>query len=471
VSEAAISAAVCLHVCRRCVLISALAFLVRSTWDLFKYPGIRSDSDMSTLGFGFQPWTSDKAIADGPDILEYVKQTVKEKKLEECIRCNVRVTDAEFISSEARWHLDLVHAQGANEKPSSMTCQFLLFCTGYYRYDAGFQPTWEGQSNFKGKLVHPQHWPEGLALKDKKVVVIGSGATAVTLVPAIVAEGAKETVMLQRSPTYIASAPSIDTIGIFLRRWLPIAFAYFLIRWKNILYAMYTYTMCQFFPDAVKKKLQTMLRAQLPTGYPIETHLQPKYNPWEQRFCLDPDGKMFKAIYEGKAEIVTDTIVKFNERGIECTSGRVLDADIIVSATGLQLLFAGGIQLKVDGKPIAVSEKYTYLGMMLSDVPNAFTLIGYTNASWTLKCELIAQRVCDIIRHMETKGRRVVIPVPHSKLVSQSLFNLSSGYVQRAASLLPKASTTSPWTSHQNYLKDVVAFRWKGVEDGELAFV
>jgi monooxygenase len=433
------------------------SFSVSSTWDLFKYPGVRSDSDMMTLGFSFKPWTSEKMFAGAKEICDYMEETVDEFKLRDLIQFNSKVSHAAFDSTEARWSLKVERGGGADAKATAkvedITCQFMLLCTGYYRYDAGFQPTWAGQSDFKGKLIHPQHWPEDLDYKNKKIVVIGSGATAVTLIPSLVEGGAGHTIMLQRSPSYIAPLPSLNWWH-FLGKWLPATLAFFLVRWKNILYHIYLFVMCRTFPNVARSMLDAEVRKFLPASYAFETHLKPRYAPWDQRVCIDPDGKMFAAISAGKAEIVTDTIVKFNAKGIECTSGRMLEADIVVSATGLNMEYVGGIQISVDGNPLVMKDCFTYKGMMISGLPNAFSLVGYVYSSWTLKCELIAKRVVDILHHMASKSYRIAVPIPSRSLgVGQPFFDVSAGYVERARDACPKSTERSPWRLHQNYLK------------------
>ncbi len=359
---------------------------IGGTWDLFRYPGIRSDSDMHTLGYRFKPWTRAKSITDGDSILEYVRETAREGGIDRNIRFGHRVVRAEWSSEDERWE---VEAEQGGEAVR-LTCAYLWVCSGYYRYDKGFTPEFEGSEDFKGEIVHPQHWPEDLDYAGKRVVVIGSGATAVTLVPAM-AERAAGVTMLQRSPTYIASMPAEDPIASGLRRFLPDRAVYPIVRWKNVLLQSLFYQVSRRRPRWIKKLIRQGVVRSLPPGYDVDKHFRPKYNPWDQRMCLVPNGDLFKTIREGKATVVTDTIERFAEGGIELSSGEKLEADVIVTATGLNLLFLGGMKLVVDGEPVELSKKMAYKGMMLSGVPNCAFTVGYTNASWTLKADLTSE--------------------------------------------------------------------------------
>ena len=377
------------------------------TWDLFRYPGIRSDSDMHTLGYRFKPWTESKTIADGPAILDYVRRTAHENRIEEKIRFQQRVVGAEWSSDEARWTVE-VEQVDSGEK-TRLTCDFLWSCAGYYRYDEGYTPDFQGVERFSGPVIHPQHWPEELDYAGKKVVVIGSGATAVTLVPAM-AKTAQHVTMLQRSPTYIVTLPAEDPIAKVLRRFLPGRAVYALVRWKNVLLQMASYHLSRRRPELMKKLVHKNVVRQLPAGYDVHTHFKPPYNPWDQRLCLVPNGDLFRAISDGSASVVTDEIEAFTEAGLKLRSGAELEADVIVTATGLNLLFIGGMRLAIDGSEMDASKKMTYKGMMLSGVPNfAFTL-GYTNASWTLKADLTSEYVCRLLNHMDASGHSRCVP-------------------------------------------------------------
>ena len=378
---------------------------IGGTWDLFRYPGIRSDSDMYTLGYSFRPWPSARSIADGPSILAYIKDTARDYGVDTKVRFHQRVVRAEWSTADARWTVDVERSDiGATVQ---MTCAFLFMCSGYYRYDEGYQPEFPGIESFDGPVIHPQHWPEDLDYTGKRVVVIGSGATAVTLVPAL-AEKAEHVTMLQRSPTYVVSLPAEDPIAKPLRRLLPDRFAYPLLRWKNVLISMLSFQISRRRPHVMKAVIRKGLQKALPADYDIDTHFKPRYNPWDQRLCLVPDGDLFKVLSDGSASIVTDTIETFDRTGLHLTSGQHLDADVVISATGLQMLAFGGLSITVDGEPVKLSETVGYKGMMLSGVPNFAAAIGYTNASWTLKCDLICQYVCRLLNHMDDIEMRQV---------------------------------------------------------------
>ena len=374
---------------------------IGGTWDLFRYPGVRSDSDMYTLGYSFRPWHDPKAIADGPSILAYIKETAQAYGIDRHIRFNHRVRRAEWSSADTRWTVEV--ERGPDRELVRLTCSFLYMCSGYYDYDHGYTPEWPGIEQFAGQIVHPQHWPPDLDYAGKRVIVIGSGATAVTLVPALAQQAAHVT-LLQRSPTYIASQPAEDLIANRLRRYLPSGLAYRLIRWKNVLTSMAYYNLMRWQPARMKQNLINLVRAQLGPAYDVDTHFTPRYNPWDQRLCLVPDGDLFAAIRAGTVSMVTDHIDAFTPTGIRLRSGVELDADIIVTATGLVVKLMGGMQLAVDGRPIDPAQTMSYQGLMFSDIPNLAAAIGYTNASWTLKCELVAQYVCRLLQFMDHQG-------------------------------------------------------------------
>jgi len=438
------------------------------TWDLFRYPGIRSDSDMHTLGYRFKPWTRSKTITDGASILEYVRETARENGIDERIRYRRRVVGAQWSSSEARWSVEV--EQTDTGEIERLTCDFLWTCSGYYRYDEGYTPEFEGIEGFGGTVIHPQHWPEDLDYAGKRVVVIGSGATAVTLVPAM-AEQAAQVTMLQRSPTYIASLPAADPIAKALRRVLPDRAVYPLVRWKNVLLQSVFFHLSRRRPGMIKRFIRRGVERALPPGYDIDTHFTPRYNPWDQRLCLVPDGDLFAAISAGRAEVVTDRIARFNERGIELESGRELEADIVVTATGLNLLFLGGIKLSVDGEEPDIPRAMTYKGMMLSGVPNFAFTVGYTNASWTLKADLVSEYVCRLLGHMDAHGYSRCVPeVSDPSIVEQPLLDFTSGYVQRSLHEFPKQGSREPWKLRQNYVIDIRSIRRGALDDGSMRF-
>jgi monooxygenase len=439
---------------------------VGGTWDLFRYPGIRSDSDMFTLGYRFRPWTDAKAIADGPSILRYIHDTAEAFDVQRLIRLNHRVANANWDSAEARWTVQ-VHRTDTDELVT-ISCSFLYVCTGYYRYDEGFSPGFPGVEHYERlhePVIHPQHWPEDLDYRDKRVVVIGSGATAVTLVPSL-AESAAHVTMLQRSPTYVASRPASDAIAGRLRARLPQKLAYAIVRWKNALQAIAIFNLSRRRPEMMKSMLRKAAVKQLPDGYAVDTHFAPSYNPWDQRMCLIPDGDLFTAIRDGRASVVTDRIDTFTESGIRLQSGAELEADIVVSATGLNLLAIGGMQLEVDGRAVKLSKTVSYKGMMLSGVPNFAWTIGYTNASWTLKADLVAEYVCRLLKHMDANGHAAVTPDAAGTTAANPFLDLASGYVARSLAELPKQGDHAPWRLHQNYVKDVRLLRRGPIDDG-----
>jgi len=422
------------------------------TWDLFRYPGVRSDSDMYTLGYSFRPWPGATAIADGPSILDYVRDTARDHGIDEKIRYRSRVVGAEWSTPDARWTVTV--QDPSTEQTSRLTCSFLFLCSGYYRYDEGYTPTFAGTERFGGQVVHPQHWPEDLDHTGKKVVVIGSGATAVTLVPAM-ADAAEHVTMLQRSPTYIAARPAGDRLANALRDRLPAETAYSLIRWKNVLLTMLSYQLSKRRPELMKGLVRKGLEKELPAGFDIEQHFTPPYDPWDQRFCIVPEGDLFRAIREGSASVVTGHIETFTETGLRLTTGEQIEADVVVTATGLNMLVLGGIALSVDGEAVKLSETVGYKGMMFSGVPNLAAAIGYTNASWTLKCDLICEYVCRLLGHMDARGLDQVTPEwTGPELPEVPFIDLRSGYVLRSVGDFPKQGDRAPWRVHQNYLLD-----------------
>jgi monooxygenase len=438
------------------------------TWDLFQYPGIRSDSDMFTLGYSFKPWTEAKAIADGPSILDYVRETAREHGVEQHIRYRHRVVRASWSSAHARWTVDVERGDtGATEQ---LTCSFLYGNTGYYRYDKGYTPFFEGRKRFRGEIVHPQHWPEGFDYAGKRVVVIGSGATAVTLVPAMVEGGAAHVTMLQRSPTYIVALPGRDPIADLLRAKLPQRAAYAAVRWKNVVLQAIFYQLSRRVPSFMRRVFRRGVERALPAGYDI-SHFTPTYDPWDQRVCLVPDADLFKALGGGGASVVTDRIETFTETGLRLASGQELEADVIITATGLNLQLLGGMTVAVDGEDVDLSACIGYKGIMFSGVPNAAVTLGYTNASWTLKADLCAEYVCRLLNHMDANGHDVVTPrAPAPGTPTHPLIDLRSGYVLRAVDALPKQGDRTPWRLHQNYALDILMMRRGAIDDGELAF-
>ncbi len=435
------------------------------TWDLFRYPGVRSDSDMQTLGYRFRPWTQAKAIADGPAILDYIRSTAAEAGIDRHIRFGHRVTAAEWSTEDARWTVTSVH----NGQTRQLTAGFLYVCSGYYHYDGGHTPDFPGLDRFRGTVVHPQQWPEDLDYTGKKVIVIGSGATAVTLVPAMTDRAAHVT-MLQRSPTYIMAAPAEDKLANSLRRLLGPRRAYSAARWKNVGVSTLIYRLSRSRPDLVRSIIRRAAVRQLPADYPVDTHFKPRYQPWDQRLCLVPDGDLFRAIRHGKASVVTDRISSFTESGLRLESGAELDADVVVTATGLRLLAFGGMTLTVDGRAVNLPETMAYKGMMLSGVPNFVFTIGYTNASWTLKADLVSEYVVRLLRHLDATGQDQCVPVTDSSVTPRPLLDFEAGYVLRAIEDFPKAGSRAPWRLGMSYLHDVITLRHGRVDDGALRF-
>lgn len=437
------------------------------TWDLFRYPGVRSDSDMYTLGYRFRPWRDAKAIADGPSILRYIRETAAEYGIDRHIRYGHRAQFASWSSADARWTVTIAKSDGSS---LHLTCNFLYMCSGYYDYAEGYMPGWPGMDHFRGKIIHPQKWPTDLDYNGKRVVVIGSGATSVTLVPAM-AEAAQHVYMLQRSPSYVLSLPSQDFIANFLRGKVPARLAYTIVRWKNVLISMVLYNKSRRKPEKMKQWIMRLAQQALGPNYDVAQHFSPRYNPWEQRLCLIPDGDLFRALRAGKASMVTGEIDTFTDNGLLLRSGQQLDADIIVTATGLKVQLMGGMEICVDGAPVQLARAMTYKGMMYSDVPNLASSFGYTNASWTLKSDLTAEYVCRLLKHMDAHGFSACTPRKRDpSITEQPAIDFSSGYIQRALHILPKQGSKRPWRLHQNYALDLLEFRFSPVDDGTIVF-
>ena len=456
------------HLSRRCpekrVLILEQRGAIGGTWDLFRYPGIRSDSDMFTLGYPFRPWTSERGIADGTSIREYIQATAREEGIEERVRFHHHVSGASFSSETGLWTLDVTRTDTGEEL--TYRCRFLFMCAGYYRYESGYDPPFTGRERFPGPVVHPQKWPEGLDYAGKRVVVIGSGATAVTLVPAMAGSAAHVT-MLQRSPSYVVSVPSADPLARRAFARLPPRVAYGVTRARNLAFGQVLFHFCRRFPKQARALILKGVRQQLP-GYDVDTHFNPRYAPWDQRLCLVPDGDLFRAIRKGRADVVTDHIETFTERGILLRSGRELEADVIVTATGLVLQFLGNLRFRVDGELLKASELMTYKGLMLSDVPNLALALGYTNASWTLKSDLTCRFVCRLLRHMDDKGVQIAVPRRSPNVRVEPMMPLSSGYFQRAQGVLPQQGSRPPWKLFQNYPLDLLWLGFLPVADKSL---
>ncbi len=439
------------------------------TWDLFRYPGIRSDSDMHTLGYRFKPWLHEKAIADGPAIHQYVHEAAQEYGINPHIHLGHRVISANWLSSDARWHVTARAVDGGQER--HFAARFLFMCSGYYDYDQGYAPEFPGSSDFGGQIIHPQHWPEGLDYRGKNVTVIGSGATAVTIVPVMAQEGAQVT-MLQRSPTYMVSRPARDKFANNLRKILPEKLAYAITRWRNINIQRLAYWAARRNPVKMGKKLIDMARSELPASVDVDTHFTPKYGPWEQRLCLIPDSDMFKAISQGKAEIVTDHIDHFTKTGIQLKSGKHIDADIIITATGLNLVTMGKTDISIDGTPVNFGEHFNYKGVMFNDIPNLASIFGYINASWTLKTDIVADYVCRLLKTMDQKG--AVVANPHLDVPDMPRLpfvkDFSSGYFARSFDKLPKNGDRHPWRALQNYAAEKKILTQEPVDDGVMQF-
>ena len=438
---------------------------IGGTWDLFKYPGIRSDSDMHTLGFRFKPWIHDKSIADGPSIMEYLHETINEYELNNNILLDHKVDSANWNSEKLLWELKIK----VNDQIQNLTCNFLFLCGGYYSYTKPHMPYFKNQESFEGQVIHPQFWDESLNYSEKKVAVIGSGATAITIVPAI-AEKAEHVVMIQRSPTYVVSGPSKDAINRFLRKILPIRITYFLIRWKNILYQSFTFFMARKYPERTKNKILDLAKNEISTD-DVNQHFTPSYKPWDQRICLIPDSDLFNAINNKKASVVTDTINEFQPDGILLNSGKKIEADIIITATGIELNSLNDINVTIDNVKVIANERLTYKGMMLSGVPNFAISFGYVNASWTLRADLTCEYVCRLIKLMDKKGVKCCEPIDDkSAYGDDQLIDFTSGYFQRGLNKMPKQGNKSPWKNYQNYLKDIIAVRLMSIDDANLKF-
>jgi monooxygenase len=461
---------------------------IGGTWDLFRYPGIRSDSDMLTMGYSFRPWTHPKAISPGEDIRAYITATARDEGIDRNIHFRHQIKRASWSSEDAKWTVEAVRQSSSlgassntagnttsggvvtKEEAVTLTCNFLFCCAGYYRYSAGYLPEFPNSSRFKGRMIHPQGWPQDLDYAGKRVVIIGSGATAVTLLPAM-AKTAAHVTMLQRSPTYVISAPEKDRIANFLRHIMPAMWAYRLSRWKNVSFMTYIYQLSQRFPNFVKRGIIKKASKQLGTDFDVDTHFTPRYRPWEQRMCLIPDADMFEAIKSGTASVVTDQIETFTERGILLKSGKELEADIVITATGLEMQAFGGMELTVDKQRVDLSQALAYKGVMMSGVPNFASVFGYINASWTLKADLICNYVCRLLNFMDRKGVRQVIPNPVGEsAVAPFVENFSSGYIQRALASWPKQGRKKPWRVYQNYFRDTISLKWTRVDDDGLEF-
>lgn len=434
---------------------------IGGTWDLFRYPGIRSDSDMHTLGYAFEPWEEEKSIADGPSIRDYVVRTAQRHGIDRHIRFGQRVVSADWSSEDAHWRVAI---EAAGER-REMTCNFLYLCSGYYDYARGHSPEFAGIDDFRGQVIHPQFWPEELDYAGKRVVVIGSGATAVTLVPAM-AQTAAHVTMLQRSPTYVVSRPAADATANALRRRLPRRAAYALTRWKNVVFGMAFYRLARRRPERVKERLLGMVREHLGPDYDVGTHFTPRYNPWDQRLCLVPDADLFEALRSGRATVETGAIERFTAEGVRLASGKELAADIVVTATGLEIALMGKIKLAVDGAPVDPGEALQYKGMMLSNVPNLAFTFGYTNASWTLKADLVAGYVCRLLNTMKRRGMQQATPrIGAAPLKTEPFADFTSGYIQRALDSLPRQGDRKPWRLNQNYALDLMALRFGSIDD------
>ncbi|MGW4528083.1 flavin-containing monooxygenase [Amycolatopsis sp. NPDC004378] len=438
---------------------------IGGTWDLFRYPGVRSDSDMFTLGYPFRPWKDPKAIADGPSILAYIRETAAAHGVAGRIRFGHRVVRASWSSPDALWTVSTAHG-------ATFTCRFLYLCSGYYSYESGHVVDFPGRAEFAGAIVHPQHWPSGLDYAGKRVVVIGSGATAVTLVPAMAGEAASVT-MLQRSPSYIVARPGRDALADRIRAHLPERLAHRLVRGKNVVMGTVFFQLMRRLPEKASLALRKRVAAQLPASIPVDPHFVPDYHPWDQRLCLVPDADLFRALRSGKADIVTDRIERFTPSGVLLSSGRSLEADVIVTATGLRLVAFGGIELTVDGRAIEPGEQRAYKGMMFGGVPNLAWCVGYTNNSWTLRADLTSQYVCRLLAHLDRHGYAFCLPDAASASTAgrpRPIVDLASGYIKRAAPGLPKQGERRPWMMRQNYLLDFADMRFNRVDDGVMRF-
>ena len=439
------------------------------TWDLFKYPGIRSDSDMTTMGFRFKPWQGEKLVADGGAILDYLHEIADENKIKEKIQYHSHVESVSWSSDIAQWSVN--YRNKLDNSKSVLTCDFLYLCVGYYDYDQGYDPEFKGSDNFDGQIIHPQKWPENLDYSNKRVVVIGSGATAVTLIPSM-AEKTKHITMLQRSPTYYMIRPNENPVGNFIRKITNNTVAYYVMRWQNIFLQSWSFKKARKYPKNVKAFLIKLVKDHLPDGFDVNKHFTPPYNPWEQRLCLVPDGDLFNAINDGKASVVTEHIDEFTNDGIKLKSGDELKADIIITATGLNMIVCSNINITVDGKEIDISKSMTYKGMMITHVPNAVLTFGYTNASWTLRADLTAEYVCRLLNYMDKNDYKYCQPTPNGHIaIDGEWLDFNSGYVSRAAKKFPRQGARDPWRNTQNYTKDVLQLRYGRIANKELEFI
>jgi monooxygenase len=442
---------------------------IGGTWDLFRYPGVRSDSDMFTFGFRFKPWLGEKTLADGESIRNYIAETADEFSLREKILFNTLVVAANWSDEDSRWSVTTRNATTGEE--SKIAARIIHSAAGYYKYEAGYTPEFPGEGDFEGSIIHPQHWPDGLDYAGKRVIVIGSGATAVTLVPAM-SDAAEHVTMLQRTPTYIMTLPAIDPIAGWLRRKLPEKLAYKVVRWKNIFQFMATFQVSRVAPKQINKLIRWMAARQLPEGFDVDKHFNPPYGPWDQRLCVVPDGDFFRAISDGDVSIETDHIDRFTPRGIRLKSGKELEADVIITATGLDLIETfGGLDMSINGEPLILKKTYAYKGVALSGVPNFMYTLGYTNASWTLKADLVSEYMCRVVNHMKSGGYTSFTPIAPAQFKSEEPFiDLTSGYVTRKIAELPKQGDAVPWRVYQNYPRDVKLFRKAQIDDGVMRF-
>ena len=441
---------------------------IGGTWDLFRYPGVRSDSDMFTLGYNFRPWKQAKSLADGPAIRSYINETADEYDVRSRIRLNHRVTAAEWSSEDGRWTVDVERTDTGES--FQMTCHFIYACTGYYSYDEGYTPDFDGTERFRGDIFHPQFWPEGYDYTGKRVIVIGSGATAVTLVPEMAKDAAHVT-MLQRTPSYVVSIPGIDPIAWFLRKYLPPKVVWPVVRWKNVMLQAGFFRLARRRPQFVKKLLRSGAKRNLPAGFDIDTHFNPPYNPWDQRLCVVPNADLFASLSDGSASVVTDRVKTFTETGVELESGKQIEADLIVTATGLNLVAIGGMELTVDGQEIDLSKTVGYKGMMFSGVPNMAVALGYTNASWTLKCDLCSHYMCRLVNYMDEHGYTQAMPLePDPSLPRQPFIDFNSGYVLRSIHKFPKQGPHAPWRLYQNYPRDIRLLKSGPLQDEGIRF-
>lgn len=439
---------------------------IGGTWDLFRYPGIRSDSDLYTFGYSFKPWTRDAAFASGSEIKTYLQETIDEFDLQKHIHFNHKSVAARWDTPSATWTVDIQTLDGTLK---TIKCSVLNVCAGYYDYEEGYTPDWDSISKFKGQVVHPQAWPEDLDYTEKKIIVIGSGATAITLIPSL-SEKAGHVTMLQRSPSYVSEMPAKDWLAPPTRKMFGQRISHKIIRWKNIIRTIFYFQLARRYPDYVAEQLRKAATATIGEDFDVKTHFTPTYKPWDQRVCVDKDGEFFRSLGSGKASIVTDTIETFVKDGIKVSSGDTLEADIIITATGLNMRFMGGMALTVDNAPIDLSKTYMYKGMSFSGVPNLTYSIGYTNASWTLKCELIARYVCRLINDMERKDMKIMTPIAPEDIDPQKALDLDAGYISRAEAILPKQGAEAPWRVHQNYVLDKLALGTGKLDDGAMVF-